>query len=266
MQQLSLVQLWKEGRSRFRPRGELARKADFRFDVIHRDFARLFVERHHYLGSMPAARLSVGMFERATETLVGVAVFSQPSSQKSVPKRTGLDPQAGINLGRFVLLDRVPTNGETMFLGQAFRLLRRAKPDVRAVVSYSDPMERTTSAGEVVMPGHWGCIYQAHNGRYVGRTKGETVYLTADGRSVQPRSLSKLRNGEKGGGAYYETLLEMGAPERRRGEHWRTWATRSLDSFRRHRHPGNHVYVWGLDRRSSRSFPSALPYPKPVVA
>jgi hypothetical protein len=40
---------------------------------------------------------------------------------------------------------------------------------LRGLVSFSDPIRRTTFAGQVVMPGHVGVIYRASNARYTGR-------------------------------------------------------------------------------------------------
>jgi hypothetical protein len=46
-----------------------------------------------------------------------------------------------------VLLDEVPGNGETWFLGRAFRLLRQE--GFVGVVSFSDPCQRTNQHGEL---------------------------------------------------------------------------------------------------------------------
>jgi hypothetical protein len=46
----------------------------------------------------------------------------------AVPKYTGLEALAGVDLGRFVLLDQVEANGESWFLGRAFELLAQQAP------------------------------------------------------------------------------------------------------------------------------------------
>lgn len=194
--------------------------------------------------------------------LVGVAVFSVPMHQRIIPRHTGLDdPREGVELGRFVLLDEVAGNGETWFLRRAFALAR-AELGVRAVIAYSDPVARTALDGRLVKPGHLGTIYQAHNGRFLGRASPSTLWISPFGRAVPPRAVSKIRNVERGA-AYSERLLvDLGAPPRKVGEDPRAWVERALAGFRRLRHPGNFVYAWPLDRGVERGMPTGVGYPK----
>lgn len=257
-------QRWRDRRDAFR-RGDLIDPRRHAVDVVGREVARGFVVRHHYSGTFPAARFSVGLYRG--RCLAGVAVFSVPSQQASIPARSGQPAALGIELGRFVLLDEVEANGETWFLARAFRLLRRELPEIRAVLAYSDPLRRTAEDGRTVMPGHIGTIYQAFNARHVGRSKPRTLFLGPDGREVPPRSLSKLRNDERGAGYVYERLISLGAPRRRATEGSSAYVRRALAEgpFRRARHPGCFCYVWPLDRRATVSLPAPLPFPKEVA-
>lgn len=258
----ALCQRWRDRRDTFRPIGEPFDPEIHAVDLLDRRRARTFVVGHHYSGSFPSNRLNVGLFRRGR--LAGVAVFSVPSSQASIPARSGQPAELGVELGRFVLLDEVEANAETWFLARAFAALRRELPQIRVVLSYSDPLERTAADGRVVMPGHVGTIYQAFNGRFVGRSKSRTIFLSADGREIPPRSLSKLRNDEAGAGAVYEKLLGLGAPRRQPFEDAHEYVARAfLDGpFRRARHPGCFCYVWPLHRSAVRSLPPSFPYPK----
>ena len=112
-------------------------------------------------------------------------------------------------------------------------------------------------AGREVKPGHLGIIYRAFNGRLVGRSSARTLVLARDGRVVSGRTLSKIRNGERGAAAGYETLLQMGAPRRMPGEADAAWVSRALRDgpFRRLPHPGNLAYVWGLDEDARAALP-----------
>jgi hypothetical protein len=74
-----------------------------------------------------------------------------------------------VEVGRFVLLDEVPVNGETWFLARAFAAL--ARDGVEGVLAFADPEPRATADGTVVFPGHVGTIYQAHNAVYRGRAR-----------------------------------------------------------------------------------------------
>jgi hypothetical protein len=259
-----VVQRWRARRDLYRPAGEPIDAHAYGVDVIEERAARAFVVGHHYSASYPAAVCRVGLF-RADAGLVGVAVFSVPCNPATVPARLGVGAEAGVELGRFVLLDDVPANGETWFLRRAFAVLRAEKPAVRAVLAYSDPEPRTTLDGDVVMPGHVGTIYQAHNARYLGRARRERVWLTGDGRTLNRRTLSKLRRDEGGAAGAYAQMLAAGAPPRRPLESGPAYVERALREgpFRTYMHPGVHAYAWGLDRRAERALPTAVaPTPK----
>jgi hypothetical protein len=259
-------QRWKRARESYRPAGEAFNPLRHDVVVLDESDAKGFVVRHHYSGSYPAARLRVGLM-RAGVGLAGVAVFSVPANDASITARCGVEARAGVTLGRFVLLDQVEGNGETWFLARAFRLLADRLGDVRAVLSYADPMPRIDAGGRCFRPGHVGTIYQAFNGRYVGRSKAEWLWLDRDGKVLSPRTLSKLRNGEQGAAGAYEILRRAGAPARDPFEDGAAYVARALEQgpFRRVKHPGNHAYVWAIGekrRETMTGVAPALPYPK----
>ena len=243
-------QRWRERREAWRRTGETIDPRRFGVEVLDREVARAFVERHHYAGTFVAARLSVGLFRSRgafwAPELVGVAAFSVGPQPAAIPRWTGRPASEGVELGRLVLLDDVEANGETWFLSRAFGVLAVELPEVRAVLSYSDPVPRSTLDGRVVTPGHVGEVYQAFGGRYVGRSGSRLLHLDAEGRALSPRSLSKVRLGERGASAAYDDLVARGAPRIRPGEAPAAWVERVLREgpFRPVRHPGNHAYVW----------------------
>lgn len=260
----AITQRWRDGRARYRPAGETINP--LRYDVAALDddtTPKAFIIGHHYSGTYPAARARFGLF-RGGE-LVGVAVFSHPCNDAVL---TSVFPGRAIDsmeLGRFVLLDDVEGNGETWFLARCFEHLRRL--DVRGIVSFADPLERTSAAGVRVFPGHIGTIYQAHNGRYLGRGTARTLRLLPDGQVLSARALQKLRAGERGWHYVAEQLARAGAV----GDAPENHETRSAwlrDALRRCtrtvRHPGNHRYAWPLRRREQ--LPPGLPYPKQLQA
>lgn len=242
-------QRWRERRASYRIATEPIDTRRYGVELLDRDReARAFVERHHYSGSFPAARVRVGLYRaRAwfTPELVGVAVFGVPQSEAVLPKWTGYGNEGAVELSRFVLLDDVEGNGETWFLARAFRLLRAARPELRAVLAFSDPVERRADDGRVVTPGHVGTIYQALNGRHVGRANPATKYQ-ANGRDVPKRVLDKVMTGEQGVRYSRDVLLAAGAPAQLPGESDTAYVARARAAFRRYRHPGNLAYVWPL--------------------
>ncbi len=227
--------------------------------------AKAFVEGHHYSGSYVAASQRYGLWDCGGR-LVGAAVLSVPV-QTTVLTRPfpELVPfTESLELGRFVLLDNVPANGESWFLARAFELAARA--GIRGVVSFSDPLPRW-NAGQLVFPGHIGTIYQASNAVYAGRGTARTLHVLPNGRLLNARSLSKLRKLERGHEYVEELLCRFGAPPRR-GRNPADWLPGALAAagVRLLRHPGNHRYLFRLGGRSARrtvriGMPSA-DYPK----
>ena len=252
------VQRWKDRRDTYRPVGETIRTADYEVAPIEGDtVAKQFVLDHHYSGCYPAARFRFGLYHH--EALVGVAVFSQPMS-KGVLKPLPGDPADSVELGRFVLLDGVPANGETWFLARAFEQLRQ---HVVGVVSFSDPMPRDNVAGSVVFGGHIGTIYQAFNAVYVGLGARRTLHLLPDGTVFSARAASKIRNRERGWRYAAAQLERFGVPTLTSTEDAATWLRDALKLVTRtRRHPGNHKYAWALSRRDRRFLPASQPYPK----
>jgi hypothetical protein len=255
-----MTQRWRRGRDSYRPKGEPIDTSKFGVELIEERVAKEFVRTHHYSRTYPAARLRAGLF-RAGEGLVGVAVFSQPMNKRTIGRFA--DVLDGVELGRFVLLDDVPANGETWFLARAFRLLKREKPQAGVAISYADPLPRANEDGVVIKPGHFGTIYQAFNAQYFGRARAENLVLDAAGRVISRRSLSKIRNDEKGAAYAYEQLRAAGAPARRSLEDGKKYVERALTcgAFRRLKHPGNLSYAWPLHRGVSL-LPEPQPYPK----
>lgn len=262
-----LCQRWRSRRDFYRPAGEPIVTRRFEVARIDSDsVARAFVEQHHYSGSYPAALARMGLYERARGELVGVAVLSQPPSQAALNAALPFPGQRA-ELGRFVLLDRVPANGESWFLTRAFELARA--DGFEAIVAHSDPQPTTTAAGAVAFGGHVGTIYQATNAVYRGLTPARTRRILPDGTVLSARALTKLRLQERGWAYVLELLLRHGAPEPR-GD-WRTWCRRAVELVSRPvRHRGNHRYVWALDRRVRPLVPVTwqahpkMAYPKEV--
>jgi hypothetical protein len=268
--QLSLwneSQRWNEGKSRWVKPRHVVDTSTLEAVLIDDDTtARDFIATHHYSGSYPAARARVGLYQHGR--LVGCAVFSMPMNNRVLPKWTGLGADESAELGRFVLLDEVGYNAETWFLKRAFDLVKSHK-GWRAIMAYSDPMMRHTHDGKVILPGHVGTIYKAHNALYLGRSASRTHCITPDGRVISPRMLSKFRNDESGADAARVALEQLGAPEYGGGNRV-DYIKHALATIgaRKFKHPGNHCYVWSLDKKhridGGLSYPTSIEQPEYV--
>lgn len=253
-------QRWEERAARWCPRHRLCDTRTLDAHPLDDDTtAEAFVAAHHYSGSYPAARVRIGLYERGE--LAGVAVYGEPAGPTVLSARLGLDTRSAAELSRFVLLDRVGYNAESWFLGRCHALLRALRPEWRALIAYSDPVPRRTDAGALVLPGHWGQIYQAVNACYLGRATPRTLYLDAEGRVVSERAISKIRKGARGEVYARALIAESGAPPQEDGESVGDWLARCRLHWRRVRHPGNHTYAFRLTRRAPR-YVDAGPRPR----
>jgi hypothetical protein len=260
MPQSYITQRWRNGAARYRPAGELIQPREYDVAPIASDReASAFIKQHHYSGTYPAARFRFGLYRAGL--LSGVAVFSHPANNKTLTNTFAFELLEGVELGRFVLLDEVPGNGETWFLARCFAALRTA--GIKGVVSFSDDQPRQSAGGQIVFPGHIGTIYQAFNGSYLGRGTARSLRLLPDGTVLSARSLQKIRSGERG--VEYATALLTGygadAVWSDRPAWLRFWLPRLTRPLA---HPGCHKYAWILDRRLRRFQPPSLPYPKRI--
>jgi hypothetical protein len=255
-------QRWRSHKVRYRPAGEVIDTRLYEVEPIDKDSGpRAFVRQHHYTASYPAARRRFGIFQSGE--CVGVAVFSNPCSDlvllNAFPGLTSAS--CALELGRFVLLDTVPGNGETYMLARCFELLR--KEGFAGVVAFSDPVPRTTARGDSIFVGHWGSIYAAHNATYLGRATPRTLRLLPDGRVLSDRTIQKIRAGHRGWRGGAAILQSYGAGPAPEDPHARSaWLAGALATLTRPlRHTGNYKYCWALDPALSRSMPASLPWP-----
>jgi hypothetical protein len=257
-------QRWTERRESRRPAGELIVPSEYEVERIGPLVAEAFVQAHHYSGTCSSTMHPFGLYRRGQ--LVGAAVYGPGASTNAHHKvwgHTTLTQRTAVTLGRLVLLDEVPGNGESWFVARTFRLLREL--GVVAVESCADPVQRRDAAGQLAHRGHVGTVYCALNGRYVGRTLPASLRLLPDGTVYSNKASGKVARGEQGRVYAGQQLVGWGAEPLREGEDplaWvRTWKQRLT---RKLRHPGNHRYLWCLDKRRERDVLTApkLPYPK----
>jgi hypothetical protein len=258
----AVTQRWRRGRASYLTSREVIRPVEFDVAPLTEDCeVKQFIIRHHYSRSYPAARRRFGLYRRGQ--LVGCAVFSNPTNTKTLTNVFDVEPTLLIELGRLVLLDEVAANGESWFVSRCFDYLRRE--GMVGVISFSDPVPRTTEKGVMVAPGHIGFVYQALSACYIGQSTPRVLRLLPDGRVMSERAIQKIRGGERGWQYAAGLLEEFGALPAPHGDktawldYWLARLTRKLP------HNGNHKYAWALEKPARKLLPRSLPYPKVLI-
>lgn len=254
-----VCQRWRSRRDSYRPAGEPIQTWRYEVAAIPDDTtAKTFVLANHYAHSFPAARFRFGIY-RAGQ-LQGVAVFSVPMNNAAITNALPCSADEGVELGRLVLLDEVPSNGETWFIARCFERLKAE--GLAGVISFSDPVPRPDATGRIIFPGHIGIVYQASNAVFLGRSKARALRLLPDGTLLSDRAITKLRNGHKGW-EYVRDLLILHGADRPADEDLKAWTAHWLTQLtRRLPHNGCYKYAWGLNRTMRRHLPVSKPYPK----
>jgi hypothetical protein len=263
---------WSPGRVQSWRRPEDGGFTSSRYDVTDLDetAAKNYVTSRHYSGTYPAAAQRYGLLGVAGEKprLVGVAVLSIPPQARVLTQVfPGLRPYAeSLELGRLVIEDEVPANGESWFVAQVFRLA--VLRGIRGVVSFSDPVPRAAADGTMITPGHVGIIYQALNAVYTGRGTERSLIVLPGGAVFSARAAQKIRSCDQGHEYAERLLIAHGARPIRAGERPGSWLAEALSDIRatRVRHRGCHRYAFRLGARRARAqVRVALPgqsYPK----
>lgn len=133
-----------------------------RLDWCSHEAAKYAVEKWHYSKTMPKSKLAkVGVWE--DERFIGAVVFGVGATSDLV-KGYGLQSIQGCELVR-VALTRHNTE-VSRIVSIAIRMLCRAMPGLRLIVSFADPEH-----------GHVGTIYQAGGWVYTGNTTSSPEYL-----------------------------------------------------------------------------------------
>lgn len=134
--------------------------------------AQAMVREHHYSkGGSNTAVYVHGLYEKATDQLLGVAWWLPPtrvaceSVNKSEWKRV-------LSLTRLVCLPDAPKNAASFLMGRSIELIRKDGRFV-SLVTYADEGQN-----------HTGAIYRATNWSYEGKTGPYPQWRGADGRQV----------------------------------------------------------------------------------
>ena len=138
--------------------------------------AKEYIKKHHYShGCHNGPSPCYGLFDG--EQLIGCLMFATPCSENVRESVFGDQYKDAVTeLHRLHILDCTPKNTESWFISRCLKLLKQDKPQIKAVLSFSDMTE-----------GHTGVIYQATNAYRLGTTGRATFYVDETGRLRHPR-------------------------------------------------------------------------------
>ena len=166
-------------------------KSELRVDWATHEAAKFAVLNWHYSKSMPVGKIvKVGAWESGK--FIGVVLFAY-GANNNIGKPFGLPQTSCCELVRVALHKH--TTPVSQIVAQALRLLKRANPGIRLVISYADTQQ-----------GHHGGIYQAGNWLFTGTSDGATQYVL-DGRVVHSMQIQTyIRAGKLKSRAGLETV------------------------------------------------------------
>lgn len=149
---------------------------DYKVERIPCKIAKEYIIKNHYShGCHNAPSPCYGLFDR--DELIGVLMFATPCSENVRASVFGQEHKDKvIELHRLHILDVTPKNAESWFISRCLKLLKKDKPQIRAVISFSD-----------LTQGHSGVIYKATNAFLCGQTGRATFFFDETGRLRHPR-------------------------------------------------------------------------------
>ena len=169
--------------------------------IVAKDYIR---KNHYSRGISNCPFPCYGLFDK--EKLIGVCAFAVPCSEFVRSSVFGKEYKNHvIELHRFHILDCTPKNTESWFISRCLKALKQDKPEIWAVISFSDLSE-----------GHSGVIYKAANAYYLGVTQSRMFFVDLTGRLRHPRQCGRnIRQQE---------AVKLGwKPEKRKGKNRFLW-------------------------------------------
>lgn len=138
--------------------------------------AKEYIKKNHYShGCHNGPSPCYGLFD--DNNLIGCLMFATPCSENVRASVFGKEYKDWVTeLHRLHILDCTPKNTESWFISRCLKLLKEDKPQIKAVISFSDMTE-----------GHSGVIYKATNAYQIGTTGKAKFYRDKTGRLRHPR-------------------------------------------------------------------------------
>lgn len=207
-------------------------------ELLNSSKANQFTAYYHYSGvGCKKARVNQGIYRRSDNVLVGVLQWGISAQEGIRLDRYVKEPIAKeeyLELNRFCMADEEGKNAESEAISLGIKWLKRNRPDIRLLVSYSGRKE-----------GNYGYIYQATSWEYLGYFISNGFWLL-DGQEKHQLSIWQYykAHGDQSLG-FKGSLCQMYHDVRQ------TWTKQF-------------IYIKRLDKSLTPASP-ILPYPKPAT-
>lgn len=147
--------------------------------VSYQEAIKMVVEKH-YLHRKCSISYAYGLFEKDTDTMVGIVTYGQPPSRGLQESICGKEEASNVvELNRLYIDDTTPRNAESFLIS---RSLKEVPYDI--IVSFADANMK-----------HVGYVYQATNFMYTGKSKNNYKYVDKYGNDFHFRKLGHMRKG-----------------------------------------------------------------------
>lgn len=150
--------------------------------------AKKIVELYHYSKkSTQNSQIHFGVF--LNDRLEGVLQFGPSIDKRRMAENLGVGFNETLELNRMAFSDRLPKNSESRALGVCLRILKKAYPHLKIIVSFADACQ----CGD-------GTIYRASGFKLHSFKKNTSLLKMPDGKIVADKSLNdKILSGGKRG-------------------------------------------------------------------
>ena len=145
--------------------------------ISQADAARVIIGNHYSGRIVQNSTLHIGVFQAGR--LEGAMQFGSPlDRRKMLPLVRGTGWNEMLELNRMAFSDRLPRNAESRAMSIAFRMIKKHRPDIRWILSFSD----ATQCGD-------GAIYRAAGFLLTAIKKNKDLLRFPSGRVVHSMTI-----------------------------------------------------------------------------
>ena len=159
---------------------KLLPKVSYDLKLLSKEFAKDFIQTHHYSPVMPRlTKHFLGFF--VEDKCVGILTLGWGTQPRQTINKmfTGLESKDYWEIGKMCMTDAMPKNSESQMISHAIRWIKENRPTKQFLYTMADGIM-----------GKCGYVYQASNFLYGG--KYFTQVYDINGEKVHPRTTNKL--------------------------------------------------------------------------